>query len=103
MGAGTVGKALYSPLAYAIIGGFAPIQAHGIAVLGMMTLIGTFHGITVGLLLTVAVADHHPLEQFRAAGPAVAISHVIGHIVYGFFVGLLFAVTQVDLKIISLT
>lgn len=96
------GGAIFAMI-YAIIGGLAPIQAHGFAVLVIMTFIGIFHGIFMSLLLAVTVAEHHPLEQFRTAGPAVTISHLVGHIVYGFFVGLLFAVTQVDLKIISLS
>jgi hypothetical protein len=34
------------------------------------------------------MAERHPVEQFRVAGPAVGWAHVIGHMAYGTGVGL---------------
>lgn len=50
-------------------------------------LIGFIHGAVVGFLLVSAVAEHHPLPEFREAGFNVAVAHWAGHLVYGFLVG----------------
>ena len=55
------------------------------AAVGLM--FGFFHGVAVSLLLVVAVAEHHPLEQFQKAGFSVAAAHLAGHLVYGLVVG----------------
>lgn len=52
---------------------------------------GLVHGIVVGLALEVMVAVYHPVEQFRKAGFAVVIAHIVGHIAYGFSLGIVFA------------
>jgi hypothetical protein len=49
---------------------------------------GVFHGMVVGLMLCWIVADHHPLEEFKEAGLAVAVSHLAGHVAYGLLVGI---------------
>jgi hypothetical protein len=49
--------------------------------------IGTFHGAAMVFVL-MALAEKHPLEQFRTAGPAVGWAHVVGHMAYGIGVGL---------------
>jgi uncharacterized membrane protein len=49
--------------------------------------IGTFHGAAMVFIL-MAMAEKHPLEQFRTAGPAVGWAHVVGHMAYGLGVGL---------------
>jgi hypothetical protein len=49
---------------------------------------GVFHGLVVSLSLCWVVADQHPLPEFREAGVSVAITHFIGHVVYGTVVGL---------------
>lgn len=49
--------------------------------------IGFGHGFVMVFLLLVAVAEHHPLEKYREAGPYVAAAHLVGHIVYGAVVG----------------
>lgn len=49
--------------------------------------IGTFHGAAMVFIL-MAMAEKHPVEQFRVAGPAVGWAHVIGHMAYGIGVGL---------------
>jgi hypothetical protein len=49
---------------------------------------GVFHGLIVSLSLCWIVADQHPLEEFRNVGVSVAVSHFIGHVVFGAVVGL---------------
>jgi hypothetical protein len=56
---------------------------------------GTFHGIVVSLSLVWIVADQHPLEEFRGAGPAVFLQHFAGHVVYGAVVGIVVAFAPV--------
>jgi len=53
-------------------------------------LIGFIHGGVVGFLLVTAVAEHHPLPQFKKAEFSVGVAHWIGHVVYGFLVGLVY-------------
>lgn len=55
-------------------------------------VIGFIHGFAVSLLLVVAVAEHHPLEQFRNPGFAVAVAHFIAHLFYGTLVGFIAAI-----------
>jgi hypothetical protein len=49
--------------------------------------IGTMHGAAMVFIL-MAMAEKHPLEQFRVAGPEVGWAHVVGHMAYGIGVGL---------------
>lgn len=49
--------------------------------------LGTMHGAAMVFVL-MAMAEKHPVEQFRVAGPAVGWAHVIGHMAYGTGVGL---------------
>jgi len=58
-------------------------------------LMGLFHGIVVGFVGVVTVAEHHPLERFRQTGFTVAAAHVFGHVVYGLAIGIIFNVTNV--------
>jgi hypothetical protein len=53
-------------------------------------LIGFIHGGAVGFVLVTAVAEHHPLPQFKKAEFSVGVAHWIGHVVYGFLVGLVY-------------
>ena len=53
--------------------------------------LGVFHGIVVSLTLVWLVADHHPLPEFRQAGPAVFLEHFAGHAAYGAVVGIVIA------------
>jgi hypothetical protein len=61
------------------------------AALAFSTALSVVHGGVVGLLLVVAVAERHPLEQFRQAGFIVAAVHWLAHVLYGFVVGLVVA------------
>jgi hypothetical protein len=50
-------------------------------------LLGGSQGLLVALSLVAVVADVHPLEEFRQRGFAIALSHWVGHMVYGLVVG----------------
>jgi len=63
------------------------------AYIGEGAMIGVFHGVAFGFILVIAVAEHHPLEQFRDAGSQVAIAHFAGHVVYGILVGTVLGLT----------
>jgi uncharacterized membrane protein YagU involved in acid resistance len=56
---------------------------------------GFIHGFIMSFILVIAVAEHHPLEEFRDAGFPVAIAHVLGHIVYGTLVGLVIGLSGI--------
>ncbi len=71
---------------YAII--IVYFNVHGfLSAAGAGTLIGFIHGAIVGFVLVAAVAESHPLPEFREAGFSVAVAHWIGHIIYGLLVG----------------
>lgn len=55
--------------------------------------IGTFHGMVVSLALVWVIAEQHPLEEFREAGPAVFLEHLAGHVAYGAVVGTIIALS----------
>jgi hypothetical protein len=63
---------------------------------GSGVLIGFIHGGVVGFLLVTAVAEHHPLPQFKKAEFSVGVAHWIGHVVFGLLVGLIAGVMQID-------
>lgn len=56
---------------------------------------GFIHGFVMSFILVIAVAEHHPLEEFRDAGFAVAVAHVVGHMVYGTLVGLVIGLSGI--------
>lgn len=56
---------------------------------------GFIHGFVMSFILVIAVAEHHPLEEFRDAGFAVALAHVVGHMVYGTLVGLVIGLSGI--------
>jgi len=58
-----------------------------ISTLGIGFFIGCIHGFVMTFILVIAVAEHHPLEEFREAGFAVAFAHFVGHMIYGALVG----------------
>ncbi|MGE0172868.1 MAG: hypothetical protein AB7T49_08790 [Oligoflexales bacterium] len=69
-----------------ILGAAETTDMNVMPLIGLMT--GFVHGFVVSFSLVVAVAEHHPLEQFRRVGFAVALVHVLGHVVYGLVVAL---------------
>ncbi len=75
---------------FAILG----LNVHGIASsIGSGTIIGFIHGGVVSFVLVTAVAEHHPLPEFQKAGFSVAVAHLVGHMIFGFIVGLIIALT----------
>ncbi|MFQ5788107.1 MAG: DUF6789 family protein [Thermodesulfobacteriota bacterium] len=65
------------------------------ATIGTGAMISLFHGVAFSFLLIIAVAEHHPMEQFRDAGFEVAIAHLVGHIIYGLIVGAVVGITGI--------
>jgi hypothetical protein len=53
-------------------------------------LVGIVHGVVVSMMLVFAVAEHHPIERYRQAGFAVAVCHLIAHVIYGVSIGLFY-------------
>ena len=85
---------------YAVLVAVAPVQTTGGTILVTLCT-GLFHGMSMGMILAVAVAEHHPLPEFRNAGVGVVLSHVVGHIFYGLTVGLVFVLTHTRLALLS--
>jgi hypothetical protein len=81
--------------AYALLVGVSPASTPG-AIFGICLATGAVHGIVVSLLLTVIVAEHHPVREFRRAGLGVALAHVVGHLAYGLCIGLSFIFSRVQ-------
>jgi hypothetical protein len=78
---------VFFAFAYSVLLAISPASSF-LGVLVLSTFIGMVHGVVVGLMLTILVAEHHPLERFQHAGAGVVIAHKLGHVVYGFTVGL---------------
>jgi hypothetical protein len=75
---------------------FVVTGIHGIVnTTGIGLIAGFVHGFAMSFILVVLVAEHHPLPEFREAGFAVAVVHVVGHVIYGALVGLVFALTGI--------
>lgn len=80
---------------YALCLSFAPaIGLFGYVL--VTTGLGFFHGLVMCMLMIIAVAEHHPLEKFRSFGPAVAVAHLIAHVVYGASIGLILYLVGFD-------
>lgn len=73
--------------AFLYILAFQLIGVEGALTMIAGTVLGFAHGFVMSFILVTSVAEHHPLEQFRKAGFAVAAAHFIGHGVYGFAIG----------------
>ena len=58
---------------------------------------GLFHGVVVGFVGVITVAEHHPITKFKQAGFTVAVAHLFGHVVYGLSIGIIF--NQTGLRI----
>jgi hypothetical protein len=48
---------------------------------------GMLQGVVTSIALIAVVADVHPLEEFQQRSFAIALSHWVGHVVYGLVVG----------------
>ena len=77
---------------YAFVIGLAPVSTPWVAFL-ISAFVSIVHGVVVGLLLDVFVAEHHPLKRFRKTGMRVVSAYVFGHVFYGLTLGAVFAAT----------
>lgn len=64
-------------------------------------VMGTGHGLVVSFALIIAVAERHPLEQFREAGFEVAVAHLVAHVIYGVVLAAMAASTGVRFSIMQ--
>ena len=64
------------------------------------TIIGFAHGVIFSMVMTILVAEHHPIERFREKGFSVVAAHAIAHIIYGFSIGAI--ATLMDLHLDTL-
>ena len=86
---------------YAIVLALSPIPSDSRWIIPLLMLFtGLFHGLIMSMGLVVFVAEHHPLERFRRAGLGVVLAHLVGHLFYGFSVGVVFMITGVRLTMI---
>lgn len=61
------------------------------AVVGLA--IGFFHGMVITLALVNLVIKYHPVQRFRIAGFYMALAHIIGHMIYGLTLGVMYSFT----------
>jgi hypothetical protein len=64
--------------------------------------LGTFHGAAM-IFILMALAEKHPLPQFRKAEIDVAWAHVVGHVAYGTGIGLVTALVGARLGVVTQT
>ena len=64
-------------------------------IIGIGLGLGFLHGLVTSICLMVAIAEEHPLEEFRHAGYSVALAHFVGHIIYGVLVGVVIALSGI--------
>ena len=63
---------------------------HPLHLISVGLALGTFHGAAM-IFILMALAEKHPIPQFRKANVDVAWSHVLGHMAYGTGVGVVVA------------
>jgi hypothetical protein len=66
------------------------------ALLGLGAGVGFVRGIVVSIVLGLIAFDREPLNRMNEAGPAVGIVHVIGNVIYGLCVSVLFGLSAID-------
>jgi hypothetical protein len=64
-------------------------------VVGFGIILGLIHGLMVCFFLVAMIAETHPLEEFRSAGFAVGLAHLVSHIIYGLLVGAVIAASGI--------
>ena len=82
---------------------FAALYLHilslmGLEDLGAEILMGGAIGLGQGFLVGWAIvrfAEWHPIEQFQKADYQVAIAHIVGHVVYGLLIGVVFGLMRI--------
>lgn len=58
--------------------------------------VGIVRGVVVSIVLGLIAFDQRPLERMGEVGFGVGLTHVIGNVIYGLVVALLYGVTAVD-------
>ena len=58
---------------------------------------GFFHGIVIVLALVNIIAKYHPVQKFQQTGFYMALAHIIGHMVYGLSLGVMYSVASPQL------
>lgn len=58
-----------------------------IALIFFGSSLGAAQGFVISFFIITLVAEHHPIEQFRAKGVLVAVEFLLGHLAYGAVVG----------------
>lgn len=82
-----IGWGIFFAFLYTLV--IALYEIHNpLSTIGMGMLLGFIHGFSVGMMLVVAVGEHHPVKEFHNPSFAVAVAHMAAHIVYGFLVGM---------------
>ena len=71
----------------------APMTAERVIQVGLF--LGFCHGILICFGLVAAIAEEHPLEEFREAGFSVGVAHLLAHLAYGLLVGLVIAISGI--------
>lgn len=65
---------------------FAPTSSVQTSIM-LTSFAGFLHGLVVGIVFTIMIAEHHPLAKFKVTGFGDVFAHIIGHVAYGFSVG----------------
>jgi hypothetical protein len=59
-------------------------------------VLGFIQGFVVSIILVVTIAEHHPMRAFRKSGMSVVVEDIIGHVIYGLLVGMVFGLSGID-------
>lgn len=60
-------------------------------------IVGFAHGLVFSFVMTILVAEHHPIIRFREKGFTVVAAHAVAHIIFGLAIG--FFATALDLHL----
>ncbi len=82
---------------------FAAVYLHILSILGPQDMVseilmGGVLGLGQGFIVSYGIikfADIHPVAAFQEADYQVALAHIVGHVVYGMLIGLLFGVFRI--------
>jgi len=77
---------IFFALFYATLLTYAPTTSVATSI-AIATFAGFLHGLVVGILFTILIAEHHPLLQFRSTGFGDVFVHIVAHASFGFSVG----------------
>lgn len=82
-------------LVYLLVGrNLGPVGAGGLLLLGLG--VGLLRGLAASIVLTVLAADQDPWQKFLDAGMGVAFCHLVGNLVFGLALSVLYGVIRVE-------